>query len=294
MDNLDYKLNAYVYFSVIETDFYYFIHYATFHPRDYKGGLVKSELLDFLLKEGLEKAGADPTGGMADDVALSHENDLEGCLVVVHKLAERTPPGTVEYVETLAHNRFIKYHVSRIKTDIGETIEMSGEHPILFAEPKGHGLSKYTGDAKQLRSSVNKTLVYSFGGRADDPESRAGNSISYDLTPIYTTLWEHAQGGENPTYGEKLNYTDFKILRRNHDGTDTTVESAAMVLGCAFRGNVGFKNKARPPWGWFDESEKNRPPGEWFFDPAGVVSRHFGLNKEFSLAYIYNPYLKIP
>src|SRR6185369_10716057 len=117
LDNLSYKLNAYVYYSVIETDSYYFIHYATFHPRDYKGGLAKSELLDFLLKEGLEKAGADPTGGMADDVALSHENDLEGCLVVVHKLAERTPPEAVEYVETLAHNRFLKYHVPRIKTD---------------------------------------------------------------------------------------------------------------------------------------------------------------------------------
>ena len=292
LDNLDYRLNAYVYYSVIETDTYYFVHYATFHPRDYKGGLVKSQLLDLLIKEGLEKAGSDPTG-MADDVALSHENDLEGCLVAVRKLAEKTPAGKVQYVETVAHNRFLKYHVAGIRSEIGDVVDMQGEHPVLFAEPKGHGLSKYTGDQKQLKSSVNKVLIYSYGGRADDPEVRRSNSVSYDLIPIYSTLWEHAQGDENPTYGEKLNYNQFKILRRNVDGTNTTLESAKMVLGSAFRGNVGFKNKARPPWGWVDQTEKDRPAGEWFFDPANVISRHFQLGDNFSVTYIYNPYLRL-
>jgi len=65
------------------------------------------------------------------------------------------------------------------------------------------------------------------------------------------------------------------------------------VIGSAFRGNVGFKNKARPPWAWFDETEKDRPEGEWFFDPASVISRHYRLDRGFSLAYIYNPYLKV-
>ena len=291
LDNTSYKLNAWVYYSVIETSTHYFVHYATFHPRDYKGGLVKSQLLDLLLKEGMERAGSDPTG-MADDVALSHENDLEGCLVVALKPTERTSAGKVQYVETVAHNRFLKYYAANTKTDIGDPIEIRDEHPVLFSEPKGHGMSKYTGDPKQLKNSVNKVLVYSYGGRAEDPEARRRNSITYDLTPIYSTLWEHAQDGENPTYGEKLDYKQFKILTRSA-GNDSTIESAAMVLGSAFRGNVGFKNKARPPWGWFDETEKDRPAGEWFFDPADVIKRHFQLGDNFSVAYLYNPYLKI-
>ena len=55
LDNLNYKLRAYVYFSVIETTTHYFIHFATFHPRDYKGGLVKSELLICCFRKVLRK-----------------------------------------------------------------------------------------------------------------------------------------------------------------------------------------------------------------------------------------------
>ena len=170
----------------------------------------------------------------------------------------------VQFVETVAHNRFPMYHTTEAQTSIGEYVEMSGDHPVLFAEPKGHGLSKYTGDARQLKESVNKVLIYSYGGHADDPESRSGNAISYDLIPIYTTLWQHAQDGENDTYGEKLNYKRIEILKHNLTGDDSTIEIGPLILGSAFRGNVGFKNKARPPWAWFDETDKDRPAGEWF------------------------------
>ena len=40
LDNRSFPLRAYVYYSVVETNTHYFIHYAFFHPRDYKGGLT--------------------------------------------------------------------------------------------------------------------------------------------------------------------------------------------------------------------------------------------------------------
>lgn len=46
---------------------------------------------------------------------------------------------------------------------------------------------------------------------------------------------------------------------------------------------------ARPPWGWFDSSEKDRPLGEWFFDPAGTIKRHFALPSSFSVTYVHQP-----
>ena len=37
--NKKHLLRAYVYYSVIETATHYFVHYAFYHPRDYKGGI---------------------------------------------------------------------------------------------------------------------------------------------------------------------------------------------------------------------------------------------------------------
>ncbi len=292
-DNKSFPLRAWLYYSVIETTTHYFIHYAVFHPRDYKGGLAKSTLVETLINEGLRRAGKDPTGGLAEDVALSHENDLEGCLVVVEKKGDDLSKAAVQYLETIAHNRFIKYHAASVTSSYGETLELKDNHPQLFAEPKGHGLSRYTALRDQLKKSVNGVLTYEYAGRADDPEKIGGKNIGYDLVPIYDTLWQHAQAGENETYGEATDFQSFRIQRLNPDGKTETGAREVGTLGAAFRGNVGFKNKARPPWSWFDEGEKDRPKGEWFFDPAGVIARHFNLSESFSSTYVYHQYFKI-
>src|SRR3569623_2061721 len=39
--NKKYKLKGYIYYSVQETETHYYIHYAVFHARDYKGGVRK-------------------------------------------------------------------------------------------------------------------------------------------------------------------------------------------------------------------------------------------------------------
>src|SRR5262245_54334324 len=52
LDQRSYPLRAYVYYSVVETATHYFIHYAMYHPRDYKGDLVKSAIVDVLINEG--------------------------------------------------------------------------------------------------------------------------------------------------------------------------------------------------------------------------------------------------
>ncbi|MBS1808239.1 MAG: hypothetical protein JST84_08620 [Acidobacteria bacterium] len=285
-----YPLRAYVYFSVIETATHYFVHYAAFHPRDYKGGLGKSTLLDVLIKEGVRRAGKDPTG-LADDVALSHENDLEGCLVVAEKHGDDLSQAVVQYVETMAHNRYIKLRPAN--TSAGAVVQMTAQHPQLFAEPKGHGITQYIGSREQLKNSPRGTLVYSYIGNAENPETMRGDAVGYDLVPMYETLWQKAQAGENDTFGEAADFQDFKVEMRKLDGSNTDIERKIGKIGAAFRGTVGFKNKARPPWGWFDDTEKDRPRGEWFFHPAAVIARHFNLDQNFALAYLYHPYLQI-
>lgn len=289
--NKTYPLRAFVYYSVIETATHYFVHYAFFHPRDYKGGLGKSTLVDILIKEGVRRAGKDPTG-LADDVALSHENDLEGALVVAEKRGNEPRQAIVQYVETLAHNRYLKFHPAAIQTAAGAVVQMKDQQPLLFAEPKGHGIVQYTGSHEQLKSSVQGMLVYSYSGKADTPETTRGEAV-YDLIPLYDTLWEKAQVGENETFGEAADYPSFTVLMQQLGSDPASSERPVGKLGAAFRGTIGFKNKARPPWGWFDDTEKDRPRGEWFFDPAGVIARHFSLPQNFAQAYVHHPYLKI-
>lgn len=293
LDNRSYPLRAYVYYSVAETATHYFVHYAYFHPRDYKGGLTESTIVDALIAEGLRRAGKDPTGGLADEVALSHENDLEGCLVVAEKRGTDLSKAVVQFVETMAHNHYFRYCAKEARAGVCEAIELDGQRPLIFIEPKGHGAERYTGDRQQLRDSLNGVLRYQFAGRAEDHEAIKDKAIGYDLLALYDTLWPRAQSGANETYGAAFDYQTRALLKFQLDKAPLKVAQKLGALGAAFRGTVGFRNRARPPWAWFDDNERDRPRGEWFFDPASVIARHFELGQEFATAYVYNPYFKI-
>jgi len=335
LDNRSFPLRAYIYYSVSETATHYFIHYAVFHPRDYKGGLARSTLLSAILQTGMDRLGRDPTGGLVDEIALSHENDLEGCLVVVEKHGQGLEGAEVIAVETMAHNRYLKYRpgASEIEgaTRLSEDLKLREGRPVLFIEPKGHGVEHFADDPLQTEKSVNGVLNYVYRGRAEEVESREQREVGYDLLPIYETFWTRAQKGANETYGEAFNYRGFalaglspapaptpkasaktktagkkeaaktakEVAAKNTATKNTAAKDPAakdaipgIPLGSALRGQVGFPNRARAPWGWFDSMEKERPLGEWFFDPAAVIKRHFNLGNEFATVYTYNQYLK--
>ena len=195
----------------------------------------------------------------------------------------------------MAHNRYIKYYPPSRPAAVGEPIEMRGQHALLFVEPKGHGVEKYTGTDEQLRNCIRGLLIYSYTGHPDDQEATGRREVGYDLLPIYTTMWAHARqnGGVNETFGQAFDYPIFEILCDLLSARNQKIDLAMGALGVAFRGQVAFPNKARPPWGWYDMTERGRPRGEWFFDPADVVKRHFNPAGEFSTAYTFNPYFGV-
>ena len=295
LNDRKFALRAFVYYSVSETPTHYFVHYAFFHPRDYKGDVITSTLLDSVLRQTLPRIGKDPTG-RADDVALSHENDLEGCLIVAVKNENDLQRAQVQYVETMAHNAYLKYYAPGVSSAVGDPIELDGSHPRLYAEPKGHGVMRYTSEAVQLNQKLKGVLVYNFTGRADEPDAQA-TTVGYDLVSIYDTLWQRAQKGANETFGETTDYATRIVQRVSLDAQAVQkiapIEQAFGQVGTAFLGKMGFQNKARPPWAWYDESERERPRGEWFFDPASVIARHFKLGAEWATTYSYNPYFKV-
>lgn len=288
--NPSYPLRACVYYSVVETETHYFIHYAAFHPRDYKGGLFQSWLLAEALRLVQERLRNRLPPG-AEDVTLSHENDMEGCLVVAEKRGQSVDEALLVYVETMAHHTFNLYRAPNEPIRIGSVISLEGSHPVLFCEPKGHGLFAYTGRPDQLKEATSGTVIYHYTGQAEDPEQSTDKQVGYQLVPIYHTLWLRARANAVETYGEAKDFGPFN-LKVLDDGKVTEKSLRFESLGAAFLGVVGAANKARPPWGWFDYREPQSLPGQWFFDPADAIRRHFyayGL----SSVYIHHPYLDV-
>lgn len=335
---------GYVYYAVSETPTHYFVHYAAFHPRDYKGGELTGAILSQAVRRGARASTKVAPTSIANDVVLAHENDLEGCLVVARKRGANLKDAQVEVVETLAHNKYLKYQpTATLAAGIG-AVRLEGQHPLIYIEPKGHGIEAFadqltspaegagTGTAvgtaglggprsaagtgtdrengaaggglvgrltglaarvEAARKLVNneqpeKIRIYRFTGTAEDPETSDGD-IGYDLLPTYSTMWARARAVPNETYGEAQDYGEREV-RVTGAAAAPTVKLGS--LGSSFRGVQGAENKARPPWGWFDMTERDRPLGEWFFDPAAAVRRHFP-SIEMDTGYLHQPFLGI-
>lgn len=288
---------AFVYYGVSETQTHILIHYAVFHPRDYKGGAGRGPLLSEIIREGVRRGGRyDPTG-LSGEAVLAHENDMEGCLVVAAKTGSDFKQARVAFVETLAHDRFLKYTNEAVPVDergrpAFASIRVEAGHAELYIEPKGHGIVAYVGGEKQS-SQANGTIVYKYTGRADDPDKSPQNATGYDLLPLSTTIWPRARGGVNQTFGAAYRYGARSVSVAQ---TSNRIQKRSVnlgTLGTAFRGSKGAPNIARPPWGWFDRNERGQAHGEWFFDPAATIKRHFNLSDNFSVAYTHAPFLAI-
>lgn len=262
---------AYVYYAAIESQSHWFLIYNFFHARDYSDNCV---------------------------AGTCHENDNEGIVLAVRK--DGSQFGTLETMETLAHNNVYSYVNDRAIRRGAHNIEASialhdGSHPMVFLEAGGHG-ALGASDRKSLFDPAAKTwrsntgITYFYKGVAERPKAGMDRDIGYELLPIYHHWWARARretaGG---LMGAFYRYQPFG----NRPGM-----KLAEVAG-AFAGKEFGEDKAKPFWGWHDTStQKDRilATGQWAADPAYGVSRDltFPAGKAVSLEYIFNPYLNTP
>ena len=291
-DDKKFPLKAYIYYSVSETATHFFIHYADFHPRDYKGGETKGRILSEIIREGVKEGTEHDPTGLLEEAGVAHENDMEGCLIVAAKHGNDLDKARVVFVETLHHDDFSRYLPGETAPKGFEVFRSDGAHTLLYVEPKGHGVEAYTGDEKQ--AGKKEFLIYKFTGKAEDPEQQKDGSIGYDLLPIQTTLWAKAEkglaDGANIAYGESHDYGQIAISVVQSNGRVATRKITLGKIGSAFRGNTGGLNMAHPPWGWFDKHRRSDPLGLWFFDPARVIKRDFTTDESFSTTYLHLPF----
>jgi hypothetical protein len=283
-----YKLWAYVYYSVIESEDHYFIHYAFYHPRDWS---VVQSSYDNILDKIQGKVG-DIMGNARKEAEFNHENDLEGALVIVDKWAEGGPQPVA--METVAHNHLLR-SMSAKAVDLnitsgerGEQLKLEDGHPVLYVESQKHGIHAWTNEESTDKEPI---LVLRYGkDRPVEFSKLSGDTATYELVPIAKTWWKHAQATREPnlTFGTVVDFND-----RFCEVPGARRPACVLgTVGAAIRGDYLRPNAASAPWNWIDLDDKELPLGDWFFDPIVILKRHFGLfdTKE---KYLYNPYLGI-
>ncbi len=274
-DNIhNYPLNAYVYYSVVETSTHWFLGYYDFHPRDWS-------LVDWADLFGL----------------FQHENDMEGLLIVISKRNEiaSVADGDFLCMITQAHGFYFQYRdknaepskwVTDGHEDIDGDVEFSSfdghPHPIAYVESKGHGV--YGGGDTYFFNEPTRWEQNGFPGGdgviyyprvvAEIPSGANDPDVSYALLDI-AQLWDIRFG----PFGNGQTFAEFGVI----DGNDYKEDGA------------------EAPWHWDQQININvyaldldgdgpTFAGEIFYNPADFVDVHLDGLGVFDHSYTYNPY----
>ncbi|GAB4085604.1 hypothetical protein GCM10028784_22340 [Myceligenerans cantabricum] len=162
------SLDAYAYWSAVETGTHWFLTYMFFHPRDWTDSFFDTE----------------------------HENDAEGVLLAVEK--DGSQHGTLRAAVTVAHTDFYSYLPDGSTwSGGGETVDGTlpmetnphdgAVHPVTAQEAKGHGLK-----ARGGYDIVGDGVVYLPAGTGETPEHADDRDVRYGLIDIFAPggLWE--------------------------------------------------------------------------------------------------------
>lgn len=296
-----YPAEAVVYYSGVETETHAFLLYAFFHPRDWSPSQKKVEAVFGFLKpvsflSGLSSPGALPGSLAAHNWAIpnvqeilgghSHENDVEGALLILEK-----GPGEPRLVavETIFHTEFKKYNLAPDRLAGGETgaLRLFQGRPILKSESHGHGVDAWDGEAFPGRRKDG--VVYHYAGRGEDPDQVevVGDStlfavdqgtetreVGYRLESLETSLWPRARQGAGETFHSARDYPEFGV--RN--------------LGTRLKGTKYADHKASAPWDWADEHSPDLVHGAMVFHPVLLLLQHFSPRQDVSWSYQPGPF----
>jgi hypothetical protein len=279
------KIWSYVYYSVIESDDYYFLHYAFYHPRDWS---TVQDRYDGVLDQ-LQVKYKDMVGdGMRKEAEFNHENDLEGVLIIVEKHAAGGPQPVA--IETIAHGHRPRALVENtdlsVTTGKPELMRVEDGHTLLYIESQKHGVHAYTNE----QSTTDEPIIKMQYGKTTEWSQVKDGAASYELVAIYKTFWKHAlqTHARDLTFGSILDFgtTFCEVSGARHPDCEIG------TVGAALRGDHLRPDSALTPWAWGDSEDPTFPAGAWFFDPLMVVERHFD-RADVRNNYLYNPYLGI-
>ncbi len=293
----DHPLLAYGYYASVATKTHYYTLYGFFYPRDWKGGYAATKFIDFMHRVFNI---TDPTR-ILPEMEFSHENDFEGTLVVVAKY----PEPHVIIAESLPHSRLKKFATADFlanhpKLKGVEELVLVGERPLIVSTSKGHA------EEGSEWKRPKRFRIFTYTGVAEDPEKTDSLEVGYDLLDIKKTFWDMPESDMQAFFATRHDYSHITVPILE-DGEVKIEHIEKKMVGTRIRGHVDMHNAARMPWKWegitwkrllhlrFRFRHNEMRHGEWFFDPAMVIGKHFKLGeKELSRVYISHPYVALP
>lgn len=239
---LSYDETPSAYFSVRETITHYFIEYDYYYPRD--DGPVN-----------LEK----------------HENDLEGCILVIRK--DTSPYGSLQLMETQAHNHWYQYSndpsIASGSENIDGSILLDNHRPCVYISANGigtdagHGVKAYDGRSANGGDGIIFRFTEGLSVMPDDTSGSYTHAYDYALVPM-DELWDRRYdvGGAGHTYYDW-----------GHFHGDTYTDSSCTL-----------------PWIKDDPDDGPLYEGIYWSDPAFFIDTHLNGLGDFSHEYVFNPY----
>lgn len=245
------RLLASVYYSVVESDRYWFIDYAFFHPRDWTN--------------------------VADQ---EHENDMEGILAIV--LKDGTDFGRLVGVITVVHTNFYSYTpagspLRNGHEDIDGTLSMMSwdgvEHSKLSIESHGHPVKAwpFAGDFTGEPGGGDGIIYWPDSSPSTVerlPSSGDDRDVRYKLVNLFPDLWVQQLAEARRDSDHSAAYATWGTMKGNKTGR------------CGDGPPTCGENKAHLPWAWNDTGggltgDDGLPGGLLALDPALIVNDYF-------------------
>ena len=282
----------YLYYDVLETATHWFIHYHTFHPRDWDNVFF----------------------GTCAPASDCHENDTENLLVVVQK--DGSTYGRFRVLETRAHNDFYQYALANDGVSNGTgpdaddldndpergfslfvdtSVGVNDPRPAIYIESKGHGICDWWDNNgpfcshpdDMVGSSGNDGVMYYPSDTATPsvpPDPSGGQWFNfkspYNLISIWDDVWVlRSCLGNGKTFDIPFTYPGV-------------TGNGSPFIGQAMDGDDHAADAATAWWAQSD-SNNNLAAGDWTFDPAGTVLRQLTLTETVDRTYLFNPFVGI-
>jgi hypothetical protein len=276
---------ANVYYSISETESYYFIHYILYYPARYD----------------------------SSDSDWS-EHDFAGAVFVVDKRNDALL--LVEGVKLLdSDDLAIGYKPSSSPTSllggtIGNDVSLSsfpdnaiedGTHYPMYVPSGFHSTCNWVDEGEATRCVHNSQEFP--GGASNGVVMRAGDTaqsfadatentdtgfkeLTYKLVPITGTLWpQRSETGEN-----KLFESPF-VYGPSGDSRPTGIDDQGFVLPRRVNAN-GTDTFGRTPFYWLPSPGADNN-GQWMLDPAYVLQNRYELSDSVEVEYCFNPFFAI-
>jgi hypothetical protein len=229
------SLKAYIYYWVVETEEHWFIGYADFHPRDWEE----------YVPPGL-------------DYFFYHENDMEGCLLVVKK--DNSKYGSLIRMVTQAHGKFFIYDSKEV--DFAAPPTSQKVLPAVYVEAKGHGVYGKKKDAYLwwLGTGIGWPESNLFPGKDED------GIIYYPYFNIVEPAHEPTEDTNTTTY-----YVSYALKPIDELWDLRTDYFNIFNKFGEFKSTHGY-GVARAPWGWDYISSQEIPPSSAGSTPAAIIN----------------------